>query len=335
MGETTDELFAEGMRALPVWNDAGADRDERRARAVSLITRAAAAGHIEAMERLARGLDSARALDWSIALARLGDASDLVMALTNGSASSERCLGVLDAARLGEPWAELAVGGVYRLGMRSAATQELIATTENGYGWLPATPDPDAEGRSWIERAAARGWAAASLDLASADLAASPAQGLDHMRSALRDGGVLTPKQRKHAMRLHADLLERSNAPIAERIAAREPLADSGDADSIAWLGDRYRLGEGVDRDLARARALYERGVAGNSVDACRELGRMCEEGLGGEPDSSRARELYELAAEQGADAFSRDRLAEKFGLAFYARKSKKKAAKKKPGRGE
>lgn len=36
--------------------------------------------------------------------------------------------------------------------------------------------------------------------------------------------------------------------------------------------------------------------------------------------DLPRARELYERAAELGGDAFSRDRLATRFGLSWYAR---------------
>ncbi|MDQ3032073.1 MAG: sel1 repeat family protein [Myxococcota bacterium] len=317
---TPEALYAEGMRALPRWNDDAPDTGERKARAIALITRAAEAGHLEAIERLAGPLDRERGLEWAIALGRAGDTGSLVSALTNGSWPASRKREVLEEARRGAPWAQVAVGCVYRLGSVDQSTGQRIASTENGYGWIAAAADPMAEGLAWLERAAEAGWAPALLQLAQEDCVDQPARGAARAAEALRAGGTLTPKQRKNAVRLIAELLERAEASIEEQLSPREQLVRAGDADSMAWLGDRYRLGEGVPRDVERARALYEQGVAGRSVDACRELGRMHEEGNGVPVDDERARQLYERAAEMGADAFARDRLAEKYGLAWYAR---------------
>ncbi|HMV67626.1 MAG TPA: hypothetical protein PKA64_12310, partial [Myxococcota bacterium] len=70
--------------------------------------------------------------------------------------------------------------------------------------------------------------------------------------------------------------------------------------------------------DPASARSWYERAAAAGSVEACRELGRMCEEGIGGAVDEDRARALYEQAAELGGDVYARRRLVERFGLSWY-----------------
>lgn len=94
---------------------------------------------------------------------------------------------------------------------------------------------------------------------------------------------------------------------MAERLALYEQLAEAGDDDAFVWLGERYRDGDGVARDVTHARALFERAAALASVDGLRELGRMYEDGIGGPADELRARACYEQAAELGADAFSRD----------------------------
>lgn len=325
-----EQLFQEGRRLLPSWNDKGPDVEARHERAVATFTRAAEGGHLGAVQMLADGLGGERSIDWAIVLARQGEAGPLVSNLTDGDSPPERCLAVLEAARGGEPWAQHAVGSVYGLGMVDVATGVPTATRDGAYGWLPGVPDPDGEARRWLERAAAAGWAPASLSLAEDDRFEFPERALEHLRVALRGAETLTEQQRARAARHLAKLLDEVEAPLPERIEAWRALVEAGDDDAMAWLGDRYRLGEGVPLDLPRARELYERGAEAGSVDACRELGRMLEEGLGGPADDDRARELYERAAELGADPFSRDRLAEKYGLSWYARKKgAKKAAKK------
>jgi hypothetical protein len=61
-------------------------------------------------------------------------------------------------------------------------------------------------------------------------------------------------------------------------------------------------------------------------VDGLRELGKYKE----AEGDEAGARAAYEQAAELGNDDYARDRLAEHFGLSWYARKKKKAGKKKK-----
>jgi hypothetical protein len=46
-----------------------------------------------------------------------------------------------------------------------------------------------------------------------------------------------------------------------------------------------YEKGLGVERDLAKARALYERSCEHHRSDACFDLGRLHRDALGGEAD--------------------------------------------------
>lgn len=319
---TAEELFEEARRIQPFWNDDGPDVAEREARSLELFRAAAKAGHVGAIEALADGLDGENALDWAIALARAGEPRGLVSAITSQDYSVERTRAVLAEAEAGQPWAQLAVGLVYELGSRGS-DGKYVMSKPDGYRFFPAAKDPYAVGREWKERAAAAGWAAAQLSLAYADRRDDPARALAHLRAALADGGVLTPKQREHAGKVLPELLEATGASPEETLKARELVAKGGDPESMAWLGNYYRDAGDIDT----AREWYERGVAKSDVDALRELGRMYEEGRGVAVDENRARELYEQAAELGADPFARDRLAEKFGLTWYARKKKSSKA--------
>lgn len=323
---TLDDTFRVAEATMPSWNDGGPDLKDRKARAIELYRRAATAGHLRAMERLANVfLDPEGGFGWCIALARAGDSGTLLSALTSGDFPLDGPLGVLESAKQGEPWAQTAVGRVYRLGMRSGGV--LSATRELAFGWLPAAKDPEAEGNLWLERAATAGWSEALLVLAIRDRIDAPARALGHLRAALREGGTLTPPQRAHAPTLMVELLERSDAAFGERIAAREALVLAGHGPSCAWLGDRHRLGEGVPRSVERAREFYEKGVAAGDGASCRELGRIHEEGLEVPIDDARARELYESAAEIDADPFARVRLAEKYGLTWYAQTKTEKTS--------
>lgn len=311
-----DELLAAGRARLPAWGDDGPDADARYAEAVALITRAAEAGHQDAIEQLADGLGGAQALDWAIVLAKAGDVGPLVSILTDSDWPAERLGAVLVAARGGAPWAQLAVGEVYGLGMRDA--QGLVAERDGGWGWLPGVAHPAAEARAWLERAAAAGWAAAALGLAFDLERADPGRALAHLRAAMRPDAQLTTKQRRMIPRLLAGLLARSGAPLAECFAAYEALAAAGDADALTWLADHHARGDGVPADMARARALYEAAAAAGHPGASRELGRIFEEGRGVPVDDARAQALYAQAAELGNDTFARERLAEKYGLVWY-----------------
>lgn len=309
-------LFDAGWKLLPAWN-APPDA-EAEARALAMIRQAAHAGHVPAMVALCDGLDRTDGFAWGVAAARCGDLAALVSALTSGDWPLEAPLGVLAAARAGEPWAQLAVGRVYRLGMCDRHGVNL-ATQPLAYGWLPAAVDPDVEGLRWLEAAATSGWPPALLYLAVAIEGRDAARALALVARVCASRDAIAARERQFAARLHVRLLERTAAPWAVRWAAHEAMAAEGDMESQTWLADGYRCGEGVPCDLPRARSLYEPAAAAGVVDACRELARMCEQGVGGALDRARAQELYERAAELGGDPFSRRRLAEAFGLAWYA----------------
>lgn len=317
METTADALFRQGFSMLPRWGDDGPDADRRHAAALEVITRAAEAGSVEAMEHLAGAAETPEArFSWAVAAAKPGEYGELATLCTNGDNPPWCGERLLEAARAGEPWAALALAAVYGAGLEDAEGV-LVATVDGAWGWLPGVADPEAEARAWRERAAAGGDARAHLALALEGRFDAPDRALASARAAIAAGGLL-PKALRRAGTLLVELLDRVEAPLPERIAAREGLAEGGHAESAAWLGDHHRRGEGVPADLARARAWYERAAAAGDVDGLRELGKLCETGKGGPKDLERARALYEQAAELGGDAYARRRLVKKFGLAWY-----------------
>lgn len=315
---TPAELFAEGQKGFPRWDDDGPEADAKRDRATASITEAAEAGYLPAIEFLAGG-GSPEGFAWALHLAKLGDVRDLSTVMTNGDHPVEKARAVLEAARAGEPWAQHTIGMIYGKGLQAHDTGEYVVTRENAWGFLPAATDPDAESRRWSGLAADAGFAPAALSLVFDLRYEEPAAALRRLRTIPPDAPLL-PVQQKQVKKLLADLLEETEAPLEEQVAAYTTLADTGDGDALAWLAKQHAGGEGPPKDLAKARALYERAAAAGSVDGFRELGRCFEEGLGGPVDLARARELYERAAELGNDSFARDRLAERFGLDFYRR---------------
>ncbi len=308
-------LYNAGCKRRPAWN--APEDPVAEAEGMALIEQAAELGHVPAMDLLASWArpDGER---WLFATARLGHLSPLDSAMTNGDWPEDLPKRVLAAAHAGEPWAQLVVGRVYGLGMRNKHGVEL-ATQDLAYGWLPGVADPLAESLRWHEAAAASGWPTAALYLAGKLLAHDDARALQFARQAVERASELPERSRTAARTLFLQLLDRTEAPMAERLEAYTAMAAGGDMDAQAWLGDRYRRGDGVPKDLAKARALYEPAADAGAVVACRELGKMLERGQGGPKDPDRARELYERAAELGADRYSRKRLAEAFGLTWYA----------------
>lgn len=100
---------------------------------------------------------------------------------------------------------------------------------------------------------------------------------------------------------------------FASAVQIWQPIADRGDADARFNLGQAYRLGRGVDRDLARAQSLFRAAAAAGHLEAQAVLGLMLfndgnrEEALGylkqaaerGEP---RALLVYGTALYNGDD---------------------------------
>ncbi|MCA3245167.1 MAG: sel1 repeat family protein [Azospirillum sp.] len=77
-------------------------------------------------------------------------------------------------------------------------------------------------------------------------------------------------------------------------------LARAGDPDSQYNLGQMYRRGEGVPRDLVQARRWYEAAANQGFELAQFQLGVIWETGNGVAPDLGAARRWYALAARAG-----------------------------------
>jgi TPR repeat protein len=316
--------YEEGLKLLPSWKDSGPEADARYEQGRAQILLAAEAGYLPAMVMMAGGIAKEASFSWAVRLAKLGELTELDTALTDGDHPVEEQRQVLAAARAGEPWAQVAVGMVYGNGMQDMATGKMVATQPDGYGWLPAVQDPEKESEKWLETAAGSGWAPALLHLAYHHRLKAPQRALEALQKLRIE--ALSEDGQARVRRLLPELLERANAPVEVQFPAYQQLADAGDADAMAWLAARYQTGEGVPADAVQARQLYERAAAGGSVDGLRELGKLKE----AEGDEAGARAAYEQAAELGNDDYARDRLAEHFGLSWYARKKKKPGKKKK-----
>ena len=251
---TPGERYREGLALLPNWNEQGEEDDARYQRGLALITEAAEAGHLDAIKDLADGMAREASFEWSVKLAALGDVGPLLSNITSGDYPDEQSRAVFAAARSGVPWAQLAVGRLYRMGMRDRGGV-LIATRDDAFGCLPGAADPQAEGFAWLKRAHAAGWTAATLWLADTLRHEEPVRALEYARATLAGSGPLMPSERVRACKVLAELLDESDAPLAERVTLYTRLAEEGDADAHVWLGDRCRLGEGGAVDLAAARA--------------------------------------------------------------------------------
>lgn len=316
MDRDPEALFREARATMPAWNEDDPG-DLRYERALLLLREAGEAGHLGAMELLAEGQDPERTLEWATRLARLGLCKPLVSALTDTDHPPALGLGVLAAADAGEAWAMLAVGMVYGMGMADGAGV-LIATRDGGFGWMRGVADPKATARAWAERAAGLGFGPAQLWLALEDRRRAPAEALRRLREALAAPVPLAAPDRALARRLLPELLDDAGAGPDEQLRLRRELAADGDAEALCWLALRHQGGEGVPKDLAEARRLFEAAALAGSVDGWRELGKMREKGQGGPRDDDGARAAYEQAAELGADRHARGRLVKKWGLSWY-----------------
>lgn len=79
-------------------------------------------------------------------------------------------------------------------------------------------------------------------------------------------------------------------------------LARSGDPESQFNLGQLYRLGRGIQRDMVQARIWYERAAERGYGPAQFQLGVLWERGDGVPPDPVEARSWYARAAGQGIE---------------------------------
>ena len=88
-----------------------------------------------------------------------------------------------------------------------------------------------------------------------------------------------------------------------EGIRLMETAAEAGDVDVQMMLAYLYLTGEDIDRDPAKARALFEKAAAAGNPKAQFLLGKLYYKGEGGvAEDEEKARELWEKAAAAGDD---------------------------------
>jgi len=76
--------------------------------------------------------------------------------------------------------------------------------------------------------------------------------------------------------------------------------AEKGKAWAQSMLGDRYKLGDGVDQSYQQAKELFELSASQGCVTAQYNLGCMYRDGQGVDQSYERAVEYYEAAARQG-----------------------------------
>jgi TPR repeat protein len=102
---------------------------------------------------------------------------------------------------------------------------------------------------------------------------------------------------------------DNSDAPHATEMAALVKRAESNDAIAQIELGEKYLEGNGVEKDLIKAKTWFENAeITGNS-NALYRLGKIYDQGLGLPKDEKKAVELFTNAAQRG-DALATNVLA-------------------------
>jgi TPR repeat protein len=92
---------------------------------------------------------------------------------------------------------------------------------------------------------------------------------------------------------------ERSDKSGKEDRARAQAACEAGEAASCTTLGNTYRSGSGIPRDLPRALDLFRNGCGSGDRDACFNLGLMYENGEGlPKNNSSGAAEFYSKACD-------------------------------------
>lgn len=87
----------------------------------------------------------------------------------------------------------------------------------------------------------------------------------------------------------------------AQAVALLQPLADGGNGAALSGLGDVYARGAApIERDPAKARALYEAAAAADDLGGRNKLGLMLVDGVGGPADVPRGLRLLRSVAAAG-----------------------------------
>jgi hypothetical protein len=83
---------------------------------------------------------------------------------------------------------------------------------------------------------------------------------------------------------------------------ALEKASQRGDVKAIMTLADKYKRGEGIERDTAKSNALYCKAAARGNVDAILELGLIYASGREMLPNEGVGALLINMAAERGSE---------------------------------
>jgi len=169
-------------------------------------------------------------------------------------------------AEAGDPEAQFNLGNMYRIGYQVAAD------TATSVYWLTA---------------AARNGHAEAIEMLE-DM------GIDWRQPA----PVLDPQATVSSPDVDPDSLF-ADPPARDPQAMRQA-AEAGDAEAQVALGNAYRFGEGVARDLEEAVRWYRRAADQGAAIGQYALAAMFDLGLGVAEDLDAARDLYARAARQG-----------------------------------
>ena len=111
---------------------------------------------------------------------------------------------------------------------------------------------------------------------------------------------IAAPAAAQEAQQLWRGLAALDRGDHATALGVLRPLAERGNAEAQAHLGEMYREGLSVPQDYAQALHWYRRSAEQGYALAQLTLGVMYNQGLGVPQDYAQAVEWYRKAAEQG-----------------------------------
>lgn len=111
---------------------------------------------------------------------------------------------------------------------------------------------------------------------------------------------IATPAQQQLEQEEAEKKAAAEKAEAEKKVAALQEAADGGDVEALVELAGCYANGTGVERDDARAAALYGRAADAGSAEAAYKLGWCYDTGFGVARDLARALALYTRAGDAG-----------------------------------
>lgn len=113
--------------------------------------------------------------------------------------------------------------------------------------------------------------------------------------------GGLAPGAEKEPLDAPPKLISTTGGgPKWKNLKELKQFAGKGDPKACFELAGRYFEGDGVEKDAAKALALYEQAAKGGVGDASFRLGKIYHDGLGVEPSYAKAMDYYLAAAKAG-----------------------------------